>query len=560
MDRFEAKNALVDALIHIVDESLSYDDVLSELKVLLGSDTVARLPAGNSSPLLQWGRLVQHLSELDPEMTALLRILERYVSKKTAWMTFCSALNNYRIVVINSRSGDGRLSTSITHQRLIERGQLNARLRALSSKFYEISPDQLDQCLNSALNTCHPSIPHSQRYFPVFSQGPIPSWDVLLERIARSDQCFDPRFLDILERYLSGNEEQHLDEDLIGSLVIMLLQPSNKPSSDAYTLRAYYCSAKAASVDHWVKVFDPATDYQIRHINWQQRLQALLPGLLREARAMRQSPHEQLLVEIFLPTELIDADIHTLQVPLAPSLPAENLGYSYPIVARSSWRYQTFVECQAETILDPPLLHRWRYLSRVQQSGNGSSFWWHDTIGQANGPQAQGQQPDPKDYFVDLKGLAEFFGMKRLADIPDGVCYQTWTNKLMAASPAIALWWPPTSTSQPEQRQNIFTGSNEAMNCTPFGLSKCDLSNAQSDPFDHPDASDPLKLFYALASAVYRGQFNKDGSGQAFREMVLLVDSHERWPPPLDRSPVSQPSPDGSGPLVIDADEMLMPR
>ncbi|MFN9695083.1 MAG: hypothetical protein ACK52U_16745, partial [Synechococcaceae cyanobacterium] len=81
-----------------------------------------------------------------------------------------------------------------------------------------------------------------------------------------------------------------------------------------------------------------------------------------------------------------------------------------------------------------------------------------------------------------------------------------------------------------------------------------------SDPFDHPDASDPLKLFYALASAVHRGQFNKDGSGQAFREMVLLVDSHERWPPPLDRSPVSQAPPDGSGALDIDADEMLMPR
>lgn len=98
------------------------------------------------------------------------------------------------------------------------------------------------------------------------------------------------------------------------------------------------------------------------------------------------------------------------------------------------------------------------------------------------------------------------------------------------------------------------------MSCTPFGLKESDPKNPQSDPFDHPDASDPLKLFYSLASAVYRGQFNKDDSGQAFREMVLLVDSHERWPPPLDRSPVSQASPDGSGALDIDADEMLMPR
>jgi hypothetical protein len=558
MDRFEAKNALVDALIYIVDASLSYDDVLSELKVLLGSETVARFPSGNASPLLQWGRLVQHLSELDPELTALLRILNRYVSKKTAWPSFCSALADYCNASSNACSGDGRLSTSIARQRLNERGQLNERLRALSSQYQDISPNQLDQCLNSALNTCQPDIPHSQRYFPVFSQGPIPTWDVLLDRIARSDQYFDARFLDIFERHLSGSEEQHLDEDLIGSLVIMLLQTSNKPSSDAYSLRAYFCSSKAVSVDQWVKVFDPARDYQIRHSNWQQQLQSLLPKLLLEARAMRQSPYE-LLVEIFLPTELIDAEIRTLQVSWAPGSPAENLGYSYRIVARSTWRYQTFVELQDKTIVDPPLLHRWRHLSRVQQRGKGSSFWWHDTIGQANGPQAQ-DQPEPKEYFVDLKGLIEFFGMKRLADFSDGVCYQTWKINLMAASPAIALWWPPTSTSQPEHRQKIFTGSGEAINCTPFGQKESDPNNPQSDPFDHPDASDPLKLFYALASAVHRGQFNKDGSGQAFREMVLLVDSHERWPPPLDRSPVSQAPPDGSGALDIDADEMLMPR
>jgi hypothetical protein len=82
--------------------------------------------------------------------------------------------------------------------------------------------------------------------------------------------------------------------------------------------------------------------------------------------------------------------------------------------------------------------------------------------------------------------------------------------------------------------------------------------NPQSDPFEHPDVSDPLKLFFALASAVYRGQFKEGACGQAFREMVLLVDSHDRWPPPLERSPVSQDLADRSDSVVVDAEEMLM--
>jgi hypothetical protein len=39
---------------------------------------------------------------------------------------------------------------------------------------------------------------------------------------------------------------------------------------------------------------------------------------------------------------------------------------------------------------------------------------------------------------------------------------------------------------------------------------------------------------------------------------VLLVDSHDRWPPPLDRSPVSQGLDPRSGSVEVDADEMLM--
>jgi hypothetical protein len=559
MDEFDLRNNLVDALIQVVGDTLSYEFVLSELKLLLSRGTVANLSGGNLSLAAQWAHLIAELSEIEAGLISLKRVLHRYLSNKRDWPILSDAIEGYCLCIYKTRSSDGRLSSSIQYERSIQHRQAIEKLCSLASQYHDISAHQLEYALNATLQACHPSVPCSQLYSPVFCEGPINTWSILLDRMDQANQCFDETFLEILQRNLSGFEAESFNEDPIGSLLIMLLKPLLKPNADTYSFRAYYCSPKAASSAEWIKVFDPAADHQIQHGDWRQKLEVLLPKLLREARAMRQSPHEQLLVEIFLPTELIDADIRTLQVSWAPGSPAENLGYSYRIVARSTWRYQTFVECQDETILDPPLLHRWRHLSRVQQKGKGSSFWWHDTIGQPNGPQAQ-DQPEPKEYFVDLKGLAEFFGMKRLADIHDGVCYQTWKINLMAASPAIALWWPPTSTSQPEHRQSIFTGSGEAVSCATLGLSACDLSNPQPDPFDHPDASDPLKLFYALASAVYRGQFNKDGSGQAFREMVLLVDSHERWPPPLDRSPVSQASPDGSGALDIDADEMLMPR
>jgi hypothetical protein len=128
----------------------------------------------------------------------------------------------------------------------------------------------------------------------------------------------------------------------------------------------------------------------------------------------------------------------------------------------------------------------------------------------------------------------------------------------MDASPAIALWWRPDSTSQLQHRASIFQSLPEESDSIEADNSQYEPANPQSDPFANPDVSDPLKLSFALASAVYRGQFDKGGYGQAFREMVLLVDSHDRWPPPLERSPVSRCLDTRSGSVEVDADEMLM--
>ena len=558
MDVFEARKNLVDVLIKVVGETLTYAEVLSDLKFLLGAETVAKFVGGNSMPMMQWSRLVTQLSELEAGLSPLTLVLEPYLSDKREWRTFASAAEVYCIRIADARSNDGKLSTTLGHERLIQCDQLLSQLRFLSSTFHDVSPEQLERCLDLAISTRHPNMPRSQVYSLLFAQGPINSWDILLDRMTQLHQYFDEKLLSILKNSLSviKGVSPHND-DPIGSLVIMLLSPLNKTDSDRYSFRAYYCGANAASVDEWVKVFDPANDIQIRHSAWRQDLQALLPRLLCEARAMRATMHEKLMLEIFLPTELIDAEIHTLKLSLVSDSEEENVGYKYPIVARSTWGYQTFVERKHETTSDSPLISRWRHSTKLMQSGKNRLLWWHDTVAPTDSEQEQARI-DSQHYFNELRAFPEYFGMKRLETATLGSCYEKWKEKLMDASPAIALWWRPDSTSQLQHRASIFQSLPEESDSIQADNSQYEPANPQSDPFANPDVSDPLKLSFALASAVYRGQFDKGGYGQAFREMVLLVDSHDRWPPPLDRSPVSRCLVTRSGSVEVDADEMLM--
>ena len=558
MDLFEARKNLVDVLIKVVGETLTYAEVLSDLKLLLDPETVAKFGGGSTMPVMQWGRLVTQLSELEAGLSPLIRVLESYLSDKREWRTFVSATEVYCMRIADARSNDGKLSTTLGRERLTQCDQLLNQLRFLSSTFHDVSPEQLERCLDLAISARHPNMPRSRVYSLIFAQGPINSWDILLDRVTQLNQYFDEKLLSILKNNLSViRDGSPQGDDPIGSLVIMLLNPLNKPGSETYSFRAYYCGHKATSVDEWVKVFDPANDIQIRHSAWRQDLQALLPRLLCEARAMRASMHEKLLLEIFLPTELIDAEIHTLKLSLVSDGEEENVGYKYPIVARSAWGYQTFVERKHEATSDSPLISRWRHSAKLMQRGKSRVLWWHDTVVPPDGEQDQARI-DSQHYFNELRALPEYFGMKRLETSTLGSCYEKWKEKMMDASPAIALWWRPDSTSQLQHRESIFQSSTQESDPIPSDNRQHEPGNPQSDPFANPDVSDPLKLFFALASAVYRGQFNNGDCGQAFREMVLLVDSHDRWPPPLDRSPVSQTLADRSGSVVVDADEMLM--
>ncbi len=566
MSLFRETYNLAEALLEVAGETLAFDAVLSDLKLVLSRQIVARLVNISGNDQQKWARLIADLREIPSGLTGLIEVLEIHLDHKENWTPCVLKLQDYQrrwppqadLSAVDTPNPS--FSSLIASERRRAFDHSLARLHSLAITHQSITPDLLARCLNAAIHACHPRLPPAQAYYPVFAEGPVQSWDELLDRLSSSNQYFDEKFLDVLDKNLSGLEDQPPVDDLIGSLVLMLLTPRNRSTSNTYSFRAYYCGHQSKSPEDWVKLFEPSADVQIRCGAWRHDLEGELPKLLRKVLAMRQSVHEKLLIEIFLPTDLIDANIRTLKLPLASDCDPEDLGATYRVVARSAWRYQYFVERKNDVTRESPLIDRWQCLSNLNARPRASCYWWHDTIKESAGDKDLASREATK-YFTDLRAMSEYFGMKRLSDIPPGVCYETWKNKLMDASPAIALWWPPASTSQLEHRQMMFHSPQVDRGDSLFGACQCDEQNPESDPFHPPGSTDPLKLFFSLSNSVFRGQFKKDHSGQAFREMVLLVDSPDRWPLPLDYSPVSQspPSQPGQpGQATIDRDDMLM--
>ena len=132
MDEFDLRNNLVDALIHVVGDTLSYEFVLTELKLLLGRGTVAKLSGGNLSPAVQWALLITELSEIEAGLVSLKRVLRQYLSNKGDWPILSDAIEGYCLCIDKTRSSDGRLSSSIQYERSIQHRQAIEKLSSLS--------------------------------------------------------------------------------------------------------------------------------------------------------------------------------------------------------------------------------------------------------------------------------------------------------------------------------------------------------------------------------------------------------------------------------------------
>jgi len=429
---------------------------------------------------------------------------------------------------------------------------------------------KFERCLNAAICSCFPDQPLFQVYPPVFRDQQIRSWHQLLQQAERHNQYFDHQFLDELKKSLSGDRVELLADDGVESLVIMLLVPRNTPAIDVYSYRAYYCKAGSSNPEDWIKIFDPAANSEVRLSTWKQDLQRYIPSAIREmqryARDQSRSSQGRQLIEFFLPTELIDADIGALTILAADDGTHMTLGRMFRIVVRSAYRYRLFNEKESETIIPNHLPERWHRARNALTAQSSACHWWHDTSLQPGTATAQDQlisssldpssgYEDADDLFGELEAGHEYFGMKRLQPLVAGDLYECWKKQLMLAAPAVSLWWPPAAASKLEVRGAIFDDRCRDSGVAPFG-SCIPCGATSSDPFHHPDAADSLKLFFAMASAVFRGRRTKGPKGQAFREMVLLVDCVDRWPPPIDVSPVRQREAGQTGPVIVAADEI----
>ena len=91
-----------------------------------------------------------------------------------------------------------------------------------------------------------------------------------------------------------------------------------------------------------------------------------------------------------------------------------------------------------------------------------------------------------------------------------------------------------------------------------FGVNKvatCKL--AHEDPFFHPHITSPLKLFHTFATGVFYGR-RSDEHALAFSELVLLMESVERWPPRRDFEPAIERKSDERGQVISVLEEEIL--
>lgn len=332
-----------------------------------------------------------------------------------------------------------------------------------------------------------------------------------------------------------------------------------KPLADnsRYSFRAYFCRDEATLPEQWIRVDAKSIKPSICIDNWIADLQPLMISAIREAQHLKQAHQTPLLLEVFLPSELLNEDVANHIKLLNLNRVLDPLWKHYPVILRSSCRFQFFHEGKGDPVPNP-LSRKWPPAKKLAGEERSSGhLWWHD-LTPASGVHSHKRAEEMSQHFNALRASPEYFGFKRISNLPScPKLHLQWINELISASPAIALWWRSGAKSQKAKRQVCFEAACPENGVRPFGLSTPQAHEPHpSDPFTHPYIQQPLRLFHALASVQHHGQIGPGPTAQAFREMVILVDCVDRWPPPLDVSPARQPDSGQPGLVIVDVDEI----
>ena len=444
------------------------------------------------------------------------------------------------------------------------------RLHALSRQYSQLEPKKLKQAIARAMEQTFAGCLPKNVFPSVFGNGPIADWADLLSRITPDPSCLDKGFLDALQEALSipPGVDSYSVSTAVSSLIVMVLEPPDLPEGttcDNYAFRAFFCPDEDASSDQWRIVDAKDAGYPIRAADFFGDLQPLLLNALDCALILLPQPVEPLLLEIFLPRKFLNMDIGNMITLPVPGAKSEPLSKHYPIVLRSSDRYQNFHERRAKT-LQNPLPAKWDWARSAPLPAESRCCWWHDPPPRPkkrlSSMKAENKTVNPEDVmeelFDRLRVQKEFFSFRRVTNLPAcSKLIETWLIQMVNSCPAVAIWWRPGARSSRAQRENSLRFCH-AEDVPGFGVDKLSGSKlAHADPFIHPHITTPLKLFHAFASGVFYGR-RSDEHALALSELVLLMESVERWPPRRDFEPAIERKSDERGQVISVIEEEIL--
>ncbi|MFN9645001.1 MAG: hypothetical protein ACK6BG_07765 [Cyanobacteriota bacterium] len=561
MSVLQALKELVDTLVQAIEPS-RFDDLLADMQeVKIGTSIVKEVKGGSHESRCK--QLVQNSAKQgEAGFDVLWEVLNINVDPSLAIRPRLEkAFAAYRDAKRReAQSCQPRLSSCLEDQ--VREGKiLRGRLDDLARKHSRVEPAKLQRAVASALRESYQGQLPVNMVPSIFDSGPITDWSDLRRRTARDPFPLDQRFLDALEAALTNpSPEDGSGHALaLASLIVMVLEPTDLTEGESckeYAFRAFLCPGENATPAQWISLDAKDPGYPIPAKGFVEGLQALLCQALERALVQVPSTSEPLLLEIFLPAEYLNLDIGSeIRLPV-PGEPEKSgpIARDYPMVLRSSDRYQRFHERRAKTH-QTPLPAKWDWAKSATTPAEARCRWWQDPpptskqgpgslTAEKNGSTTEDRMDALRELFANLRAYNEFFSFRRITNLP--TCpqtLQTWLNQVINACPAVAIWWRPGAQSSDAQREESLRfwqeesrrGSAVVKSSEKQLVAKKKL--AHNDPFFHPHVTTPLKLFHALASAIFLGRHSDDHS-LAFKEVVLLMDSVERWPPRRDFEPL----------------------
>lgn len=549
-NQLELRNQLAQALARVIN-SREFEEVVRDLKEY-GGELSIDLPPFAQGSAANFRNLLEVCKQYD--LTGLLfDIIKDIINGRNAWAELEKLFLVYQqSLQSDSSANDHRLSNA--QQLEADHGRKRrVQLLDLAKQFQDIAGPRFREVVSQAFVLAHPGMTPVRVYPSVFSEREIASWDDLINFTSESAFELDQRFLDALQQVL--DRDSPITSSQLSSLIVMMLKPL--ADNSRYSFRAYFCRDEATLSEQWIRVDAKSIEPPICIANWIADLQPLMISAIREAMRLKQAHQTPLLLEVFLPSELINEDFSNHIKLQNLNRVSDPLWKHYPVILRSSDRFQFFHEGQGDPVPNP-LSRKWPPAKKlVDEQGSSGHLWWHDLI-PTSGVHSPKRGEEMSQHFDALRASPDYFGFKRISNLPNcPKLYLQWINELISASPAVALWWRSGAKSQKARRQVCFEATCPEGGVRLFGLSTPQAHEPHpSDPFTHPYIQQPLRLFHALASVQHHGQIGPGPTAQAFREMVILVDCVDRWPPPLDVSPARQLDSGQPGLVIVDVDEI----